>query len=867
MKFSIVAHTHWDREWHKTFEEYRVRLVTFFDDLIETLEQNSDFSFFVMDGQMAVFEDYLAIKPEKKDSLKTLIENKRLIIGPWYTQPDELIPNGESLIRNLLIGKEMANTFSDEMEIGYLPDSFGQSANIPQLLKGFHYNRAIFWRGMTGEETTSENFIWESSEGSQVETTVLSQGYGNARDLSLDLDKNIAIIEDNIDKLADRSPNGHILLMCGFDQRKVKKELPEIISQLNTHYKGEHEFTLSNFTMYQDDVFESDANKEIVSGEFRKGKHMRVHVGIGMTRSDIKRQNYDVETELYKVSEPLSSIRFLESGTYPKSLHDQASKYMLQNQAHDSICNVCTDDTHREMSIRYRKSLQLSSELKKMAYEDIFNTNGEQIFDLNKIALFHLNSHQTIMEKTITFYSRFEKFNLVYSGTNENLPFTLLEQEKINLNDTTIEIGVKNEDIYLYKNVVFISSEVSGFGIYYFNIIEEITSQDKIGIALYHDGIIENDKFTLILEDDGTFTYQNKKSKEKFYHLNRIVENGNAGDEYDYSPPVNDILNVAKMVESEIVINTDKLLILDVYYTLTASIDSNVLTRSSETKQISLKTRLTIGRASEKIDFKTSLVNTVKNHRISVVFENNQKTRNHFSEQQFGLIWRDNTVNITEEEFENWQEKYYPVFPQQRFTGFRSKQSNMIILNKGLVNYELTNQSDVDDITIPLLTSTDYMGKQDLLYRPGRRSGLHVATPDSEMRGEYHFEYSFYEGKLEKIGEVSDNYQTEPQMTQDFMNDEEDKIYFTNHTSEMSLQTVKKSLHSNAIIVRFVNVGDKELDSMQIRFDENKFSDSYLVSFADKKIGNQARLIIENNTIKVMRIKKNEVISIALERK
>ncbi|RFE00875.1 glycosyl hydrolase-related protein [Streptococcus parauberis] len=867
MKFSIVAHTHWDREWHKTFEEYRVRLVDFFGDLIETLENDTDFSCFVMDGQMVVFEDYLAIVPEKKDVLTKLIQEKRIIIGPWYTQPDELIPSGESLIRNLLIGQEMAKEYTDEMKIGYLPDSFGQSGNIPQLLSGFDYKRAIFWRGMTGNEVSSENFIWQSLEGSQVETTVLSQGYGNARDMTLDLENNISIIEENISNLSATSPSGHILLMCGFDQRKIKKDLPKIIRDLNRYYEGQHDFTLSTLDMYQNNAFSSDLNKEVVTGEFRKGKYMRVHVGIGMTRADIKRKNYDVQTQLFKKSEPLSAMRFIETKKYPKALHDQASKYMMQNQAHDSICCVCTDDTHREMMIRYDKALQISSELDLMAFNDILSNDVNQGTDFNQFSIFNFNGQVGTVESKVSFYSHHKDFQLVYASTQDILPYTLVKQTQLNLNDTTIEIGVKNDDIYVYKNDVIIKPEVKGFGLQSIEIVQNFSETGELNSVVYDDRIFTTDNFTLTLEDEGTFTYIDKSTKEAFKNINKLVENGNAGDEYDYSPPVNDIKNIARIVKTDLIVNTHDHAILDVYYLVTSPINSNVESRSDETEEVAIKTQVCVSRTSKRIDFNTIIQNTVKNHRISVEFQNNQKTEEHFSEQQFGLIWRDNQIDIPDEEFKDWQEKYYPVFPQQRFTGFNSLSSQMVILNKGLVTYELLENQDTDIISIPLLTSTDHMGKQDLLYRPGRRSGLHVETPDSELIGTYEFNYAFYSGELSVLAQEGDKYQVSPQLSQDKGKMQSERKYFSINSPGLSLQTVKKAINMNGIILRLVNLNPNNEEQVSLSIDDSIFKTVSLTNFAETICTDQSLIEFSEGKLLIKEIKANQVLSLYLERK
>nr|SUY82729.1 alpha-mannosidase [Clostridioides difficile] len=85
----IVPHMHWDREWYFSTEESRILLVNNMEEIMDMLENNHNYPYYVMDGQTAILEDYLAVKPECKERIKKLVQEGRLIIGPWYTQTDE----------------------------------------------------------------------------------------------------------------------------------------------------------------------------------------------------------------------------------------------------------------------------------------------------------------------------------------------------------------------------------------------------------------------------------------------------------------------------------------------------------------------------------------------------------------------------------------------------------------------------------------------------------------------------------------------------------------------------------------------------------------------------------------------------------
>src|SRR5512146_2223247 len=99
----VIPHTHWDREWYATFQQFRVRLVHMMDTLLDLLEREPGYTHFNLDGQTVVLQDYLEIRPEMREALHKQVQERRLGIGPWYVQPDEFLVSGEALVRNLLL--------------------------------------------------------------------------------------------------------------------------------------------------------------------------------------------------------------------------------------------------------------------------------------------------------------------------------------------------------------------------------------------------------------------------------------------------------------------------------------------------------------------------------------------------------------------------------------------------------------------------------------------------------------------------------------------------------------------------------------------------------------------------------------------
>lgn len=872
MDFYIVSHTHWDREWHKTFEEYRVRLVMFFDNLIELLEHDPHYPSFMMDGQTIVLEDYLAIKPHKKQQLQQLIAHKRIIVGPWYIQPDEFIPGGEFQIRNLLIGQRIAEAFGDSMPVGYLPDSFGQAAQLPQLLQGFGIDYAVFWRGLTEKECPDVDFIWQSPDGSSVKTTVLAEGYGNARMLNDDPDNNVSIIKHNLVALYGKSDKRNLLLMCGFDQRNANPHLPEIVKQLNT-VLPEHRFRIGTLEDYLAAVFKQ-GDKKMVAGEFRKGKYMRVHVSIGMTRADIKTTNYHAQTQLQRMTEPLMSMSSLSGLPYQQELLAQAYKYVLQNHAHDSICCVCTDSTHAQMMQRYRNAGQISEMLLNDASAFISENIAYQKHG-TPLVLFNFSGAARAGYESVNFVTSAEYFSIVDSARRP-VDFTVLSASPINQNDAQIEIGQKNQDRLLYRYDILVKTDFAGFGYQTLYIIPQAMPRKEVNHQPLFDvntATFTTDFFTLTVQQNGALTYTDRATGEQFTDLNYFLENGNAGDEYDYSPPINDHLCHPhyRQPEIEVLHNSAVFAAIRLMFNFVVPADTGADKRSDETVNQQIDCILRIRKDSRRVDFNTTLDNQARNHRICVHFRDNQPGERHFAEQQFGMLYRENKVTDPEAwQREGWEERYYAVYPQQRYMGFEHVSGKMLLLNKGLVTYEINHHGAVPGVSVPLICTMDYMGKQDLMDRPGRRSGLHVPVPDSLMPGKHTFEYAFMylPSPFDDIAAEADRWQlpllaTTPCNVEGNLADT--LTLFAVETPHVSVMAFKRCEKGEGYILRLVNQLAEKTDNVQLRLNSACFTRVRRAMVNEQPLPREVSFNTRTGMLTIGQLQPNEIITFILD--
>ena len=115
LNIHVISHTHWDREWYLTHEQFRFRLVALVDRLLDLLDADPDYKHFHLDGQTIVLEDYLEVRPDQRERLRRRIGSGRLLVGPWYVMPDMFLVSGEALVRNLALGHRIAESFGGVM--------------------------------------------------------------------------------------------------------------------------------------------------------------------------------------------------------------------------------------------------------------------------------------------------------------------------------------------------------------------------------------------------------------------------------------------------------------------------------------------------------------------------------------------------------------------------------------------------------------------------------------------------------------------------------------------------------------------------------------------------------------------------------
>ncbi len=378
IQITVVPHTHWDRAWYVTFQEYRIRLVRLIDRLIDLLERDPAYRFFMLDGQTSILEDYLEVRPQRAPILQALVRAGRISVGPWYVLPDEFLVSPEALIRNLMIGHRMGEAFGGVMKVGYVPDGFGHIAQLPQIFQGFGIDSAFFWRGVGAEaDQIGTEFIWVAKDGSRVLAVWMPWGYHNLSNVGfpirwgdtsqMEFDWELALnqVRDALDNLEPLSNTPARLLMNGIDHAEAEPRIPELIRRASQTFP-QAVFRQGTLTDHLEQVRASGVALPEFSGEFRWGRYSEILQGVYSTRLYLKQRNHRVETLLERYTEPLTAFAWLSGAKPPDGVQDlvwTAWRWLLKNHPHDDIYGSGIDPVHEEMLYRFSQAEQIGEAL------------------------------------------------------------------------------------------------------------------------------------------------------------------------------------------------------------------------------------------------------------------------------------------------------------------------------------------------------------------------------------------------------------------------------------------------------------------------------------------------------------------------
>ncbi len=797
----VVSNSHWDREWVYPFEETRLLLLDFMDNLLNLLNMDQEFHSFTMDSQTVCLEDYLELRPERRSDIEKHVQSGRLIIGPWYSLPEEYICNGESLVRNLLVGHRVAQSFGKVSKNGYTPFSYGQTSQIPQIYQGFGIDTIIFYRGIN---TPKCEYILEGSDGSRLMGSrfgVMSRfsyyiyvyrvlRYGSddvfkrydwnrgaapfrlatdrhprAHYYILDNDKkqwNDTPLRDQLLKLvqdeSEHFSTSQIVCMQGFDSSDPDPKETKIM-KLCQKLLPEHEIKFSSLEEYMKAMRQEVENPMVIKGEFRDpgatGKWTHLYGDIISARPALKYANNQAEVNLQRLAEPWSAIRSMLGGEYLKPALDRCWRLLLQNHPHDTITGGGTDQMEKDSLFRFDQINLICDGLMRRGMEQVQILIDNSDLNPKDMVLTVFNScpfpRKGVISCLIDLPAQmgYEAFQIEspdgqFVGRlqiKKQFDFGVLVR---NLQDISTELSTHRVHCHLELD------EIPAFGYKTFHLVrnDQFTYQPESLMPAANT--LENEYLKVVINPDGTLDLTHKETDHTFKGLHYLEDSGEVGHSWIHAVPDDNRIITSHGFPCSIEVEEAGPLLATIRVTYFMQIPVE-LTKNIDDQfrqEMDLHTSRTTETREMKITSQFTLRAEQKRLDIKTTFENTCKNHRlrvifptdlncHRTDAEISFDVISRNIHIKKES--PYHGKPNPQYPMHRFVDLTCDKIGMAILNNsGLREYEAMHTTD-RPLAITLLRA--------FTYRQPPVFGRWEVYPEMERAqciGKWEWTYSLY---------------------------------------------------------------------------------------------------------------------------
>ena len=759
---AVVPHTHWDREWYDPFQTYRLKLVRLVDDLLDLMESDSSYRHFLLDGQLAVVDDYLEIRPENEPRLRALASAGRLTVGPWYVLMDEFLVSGETIVRNLQKGILRGSAFGGVLEVGYLPDMFGHVAQMPQLLAEAGLEHAVVWRGVPSA-VGGTAFVWTAPDGSRVRAEYLVAGYGNGAALPEDakqLVRRLGAMEAEFTSFL--RPGEPMLLMNGSDHLRPQPWLGRVVGEANA-LQDEFDLAITSLA----DYLAATSTEGLVEwqGELRSGFRSNVLMGVASNRVDVKQAAARAERSLEQLAEPLSAL-FVPAERWPGAFLDLAWTLVVRNSAHDSICACSADDVVDAVLHRYAEARHVGEGLTEQALAAVgrsmelpgpvvVNPSARArggLVEVTVPAVGEPGPHVQVLSErsgrpgTVTLDGETVRnmLGLLQGSRIDDQSYVTdvsLAEDDTGL-DVTLVIGPEPRDgvpveevkreLYTrlsaapdtevrliidqppVRRLLAHQAPVPGFGWSRFApapVAHPVRIEGEPG-----SGLVLTNGLLHVEVDPATGTF----SLDGVPGYGRLVDGGDHGDTYNYSPPRHDTLVDTPTTVTVTAGDAGPVrATVDVVaaYQWPEGIDAATQARSGS-RDVTVTTTLELRAEEPMVRVRTRFTNPSRDHRLRVHLPLPAPATTSRSECAFAVVERGLTAEGRDEEFG------LPTFPSRRFV----VAGGLTVVHEGLLEYELVDVAEsasadgsgpaASTLALTLLRATGMLSRMGMSLRP-----------------------------------------------------------------------------------------------------------------------------------------------------
>jgi len=796
----VITHTHWDREWRYPIWRTREMLVECIDLLLDTLDADPAYRAFLLDGQVVPIEDYLSIRPENEDRIKTAVTSGRLFVGPWYTLPDEFPVDGESLVRNLLVGHRVSSKYGGPMKVGYTSFGWGQPAQLPQIYAGFGIETVVFGKHVSRERAPESEFMWEAPDGTRALTTrlgvfsrqnfyftcVIPACFGEniiPNDLTFDWSTGglpfKPVDEDSVDMdyfrakphdtfhpnkirqgvihawgtTEDTSVTGHRFMGDGCDCVYPQPTVTRIIEEANKLF-DDRELRHSTLPEYMDAVRQALSGRDInvVRGELRDGPASSATCNALATRSYIKFRNRQVQNRLIRRAEPLAAMAYSFGAEYPRKFLDMAWDYLLKSHPHDSINGVTQDKTAEDVMYRLAQTGELAAVVENRATLDILKRVDFGTASPSDVFLALFNPLPFPRSEVIKIVADTpEEYNVHIVTVEENgrqVPVQRMARESAipiesDPNARPRGFPVTRHTFYMDTGEV----PAGGYKILRFGkcgstgwdwpLPEAI--EDSLMVS---PGVLENEFLKVSLNADGTFDLVDKTTNRVYPNQLSFEDSGDTGTYWVRAEPRNNRVYLSTGCPVRTWIEEHGPLSAtfgsEVTMTLPARALEDKSARSKDTRTLVLCSHITLRKGAQSVEIRVQFNNNIEDHRLRILFPSGIADATHSSAE--GHFCVDERPIAPREKFLG-KGRYWEgmqTLPMQSFVDVSDGEQGFAVINDGLCEFEVIDNTQ-RTVAVTLLRAV-----RNWIHSGNSRGAHYPKQKGGQCQGPQTFRFALY---------------------------------------------------------------------------------------------------------------------------
>ena len=749
--FHVISNTHWDREWRFPFEKNRQMLVEMIDAVLEILESDPAYRAFHLDSQSIVLNDYLAVRPEKKNLLKKFVGERRLLIGPWYVLPDEFLVGGENLVRNLLLGHETCAPFGHVMKVGYSPFSWGQISQLPQIYAQFGVDVIMFYRGVNSLDSKQAEFMWEGADGTRTLTSRFStmprynfyfyiyrpvihneaisdveykwtmggtpfhfadpgmagEDYYLLSPVDGYFKENIvpsveAIIKNQVHDFT----TPHVFWAEGHDSSGPNPKTPRIIRDIR-ELMPEVNAVHSTLEDYAQGLLASAKPDELptVRGERRSSqfdhRSGNMYAYTTSARMYLKQKNFEAEKWLQFYAEPFNAFAGMAGMPIRDRYLAMAWTTLIENSAHDSIGGCSLDEIHDDMMNRYKHVIEISKGVFDRAakfFVKNIDLSGHNPKSIHLVALNPLQYERNeIVEVSVDVPAELDRGAIEITDDNgRKIPMQPISGESA---DHALEQMIDRPMYFRMKRYRCLLDvrNIPPFGYKTMHVkpVKRNLPVKKRKIARVSGGLpmLENEYLKVTVQPNGALTVVDKSTRKKFENIGYFYDEGEAGYAWTHKA-VKPFVSTLRS-KPVVTLKTNGYLSATCVIRHEMKISENIAARTGSNGGRRNKVAMpvdvivTLTKQSRRVEFNVRVVNTAECHRLRMMFPTGIDAQFSYGEGQFDVVARSTARPDTSA----WVEQPMYDYPMHHFVDVNDGTIGAAAFVAGLKEYELMNDA------------------------------------------------------------------------------------------------------------------------------------------------------------------------------